>query len=132
MAKLFAELDPAVFVLDCLPNMNAKEVAERVEPFVETLRKSRPTTPIVLVEDRTYSNAFLLPGPRQRNDDSRAALKIAFANLQKLGVQHLHYIPGEDLLGPDNEGTVDSSHPTDLGFLRQAEAFAKVLRGVLR
>ena len=41
---------------------------------------------------------------------------------------NLHYLPGEHLLGDDAEGTVDSSHPTDLGFLRQAEAFAKVLR----
>jgi hypothetical protein len=27
---------------------------------------------------------------------------------------------------------VDSSHPNDLGFMRQANAFAKVLRPLLR
>jgi hypothetical protein len=36
------------------------------------------------------------------------------------------------LLGDDNEGTVDSSHPTDLGFLRQADAFIQVLMPTLR
>jgi hypothetical protein len=132
MAKLFAELDPAVYVLDCLPNMGGKLVSERVEPFVRTLRKARPTTPIVLVEDRTYSNAFLVGSSKQTNDQNRAALKASFQKLHKAGVKDLHYITGDDLLGADNEGTVDSSHPTDLGFMRQAEAFAKVLREVLK
>ena len=39
---------------------------------------------------------------------------------------------GEHLLGDDGEGTVDSSHPTDLGFVRQADAFEKVLRPILK
>jgi hypothetical protein len=39
---------------------------------------------------------------------------------------------GADLLGDDNEGTVDSSHPTDLGFVRQADAFEKALRPLLQ
>ena len=38
MADLLAELDPAIYVLDCLPNLVAAEVKERVEPFVRTLR----------------------------------------------------------------------------------------------
>ena len=35
------------------------------------------------------------------------------------------------LLGDDGEGTVDGSHPTDLGFTRQAAEFERVLRPVL-
>ena len=57
LAELLAELDPAVYVLDCLPNMTAEEVDARVEPFVRALRKAHPETPIVLAEDRTYANA---------------------------------------------------------------------------
>lgn len=132
MADLFAELDPAVYVLDCLPNMGGKEVSERVEPFVRTLRKAHPSTPILLVEDRSYSNAFLLPGPKQRNAESRAALKNAYENLTKAGVGNLHYLEGEHLLGDDGEDTVDASHPTDLGFLRQATAFEKALTPILK
>ncbi len=32
VVKFVAELDPAVFVLDCLPNMNAQQVTERIVP----------------------------------------------------------------------------------------------------
>jgi GDSL-like lipase/acylhydrolase family protein/SGNH-like hydrolase/esterase family protein len=132
IADLLAELDPAVYLLDCLPNMTAAEVIERVEPFVRTLRKAHPKTPIVLVEDRSYTDSFLVTSKRQRNLDSRAALHSAHERLLAAGIQDLYYIPGETLLGDDGEDTVDSSHPTDLGFMRQANAFRPVIEKALR
>lgn len=132
MADLFAELDPAVYVLDCLPNMQAAEVAERVEPFVKRLRQSRPETPILLVEDRSYTNAYILEGPRKRSEESRAALRKAYENLKAAGVKGLYYLEGERLLADDSEGTVDGSHPTDLGFVQHAEAFVEVLAPILK
>lgn len=132
LAQLMAELDAAAYVIDCLPNIGAAEVAERTEPLVAALRAARPQTPIVLVEDRTYSDAFLNPSKRARHDSSRGALKAAFERLTAAGTGRLYYLAGDDLLGQDNEGTVDSSHPTDLGFLRQADAFEPVLRSALQ
>jgi len=132
VATLLAELDPAVYVLDCLPNMSAAQVEQRVEPFVRTLRKAHASTPIVLAEDRTYSNAWLVPAQRRRNSTSRAALKAAYDRLLAAGVKDLRYLPGDPQLGDDDEGTVDGSHPTDLGFLRMADAFGAVLEPVLR
>ncbi|MCU0878425.1 MAG: SGNH/GDSL hydrolase family protein [Pirellulaceae bacterium] len=129
--ELLAELDAAVYVIDCLPNMSAAGVAERTEPTVALLRKAHPTTPIVLVEDRTYGDAHLVASKRERNDTSRAALRAAYERLIAAGDKHLYYIEGEHLLGDDDEGTVDSSHPNDLGFMRQADAFAKVLGPLL-
>jgi hypothetical protein len=132
LAGLLAELDPSVYVLDCLPNMNAAEVTERVEPFVKKLRAAHPRTPIVLVEDRTYADSFLIASKRKRNETSRAALKAAYERLRKSSMKDLHYLKGADLLGDDGEGTVDSSHPNDLGFMRQADAHAKVLGPLLK
>jgi hypothetical protein len=128
---LIAEIDASVFVIDCLPNMTAAEVTERTGPLVKRLRQAWPTTPIVLVEDRTYADAHLNAEKRQRNDTSRAALKAEYDKLMAAGERQLHYIPGEHLLGDDDEGTVDSSHPTDLGFVRQADAMEKVLAPLL-
>ena len=128
MGDLIAELDPAVFVLDCLPNMDAKLVTERVVPFVHKLRKAHPQTPIVLVEDRNYTSGFLRASQRTRNEQNHAALRKAYEGLLAEGVGGLSYLPADKLLGDDGEGTVDSSHPTDLGFYRQAKAMLPVLQ----
>jgi len=132
MADLHAELDPAVYVLDCLPNMDSKMVTERVEPFVRTLRKAHPDTPIILCEDRDYTNSFLITSRRQRNETNHAALQTAFRRLKAAGVKHLYYIPSTKQLGNDSEAAVDGSHPTDLGFMRQVEVFEKVIAPLLK
>ncbi|NNE94182.1 MAG: hypothetical protein HKN23_21245 [Verrucomicrobiales bacterium] len=131
VGALLAELDPAVYVIDCLPNMTGPEVAKRAEPLVRQLREARPDTPIVLVEDRTYDYAWIRKASRDRHELSRSALIRAMDNLVASGVKNLHYIEGADLLGKDGDGTTDGSHPNDLGFLRQAEAFEPVLKKAL-
>jgi len=131
VAQLIAEIDASCYVVDCLPNLEWTAVAQRTEPLVAILRKAHPTTPIVLVEDRSYADSHFITTKRTRNLKSREALKAAFDKL-KPNDKNLHYINGEDLLGDDWEGTVDSSHPTDLGFMRQAEAFQKVLGPLLK
>lgn len=132
IAELLGELDAEVFVIDCLPNLNAMQVAERAEPFVKALRKAKPNAPILLVEDRTYANAAVLPAAMKRHADSRAALKKAYDALLAAGDKKLHYLPGDKLIGDDGEGTVDGSHPTDLGFMRQADVFAEALAPLLK
>ena len=111
--------------------MNAAMVTERCVPLVKQLRKARPNTPIVLVEDRRFPNSWLVPTKSKFHDDNHAALRKAYKELKVAGVKHIYYVEGDLLLGDDFEGTTDASHPNDLGFLRQAEAFAPVLRMAL-
>ena len=131
VGDLMVDVDAACYIIDCLPNMNAAMVTERCVPLVNQLRKARPDTPIVLVEDRRFANSWLVPGRAKFHDDNHAALRKAYEQLKAAGVKHLHYLSGDDLLGDDAEGTTDSSHPNDLGFVRQADAFEPVLRRAL-
>lgn len=132
VTKFIAELDPAVFVLDCLPNMNAKDIEERAAACVKMLREARPATPILLVEDRNYSNDFLIASRREHNEENHRAMREVYAGLQRDKVPHLHYLAADHLLGDDGEATVDGSHPTDLGFERQAAEFHKALAKILK
>lgn len=132
VAQLLAELDPALYVLDALPNMTTAAVAERIEPFVKTLRQAHPQTPIVLVEEVIYPNAKFVQFQQERNVRNNTALKAAYARLRKAGVKQLYYLPSDNLLGKDGEATVDGVHPTDLGFLRMAETIEPVLRRLLK
>ncbi|UCF38704.1 MAG: hypothetical protein JSU96_07670, partial [Acidobacteriota bacterium] len=61
----------------------------------------------------------------------RRELRAAYRRLLEAGVRNLYYLEGERLLGDDSEGATDGSHPSDLGFMRQAEAFEPVLRRAL-
>lgn len=131
LAGLLAELDPAVWVLDPLPNMTPVLVAERAEAFIRRLREARPGTPIVLVEDRTMPMSRFRPIQRKFHDMRRANYRAIFDKLCGEGMAGLHYIEGEALLGDDSEGTVDNSHPNDLGFFRQAQVIEPVLRKAL-
>ena len=132
MADLLAELDPSVYVIDCLPNMVADEIKARVEPLVKKLRAAHPDVPIVLVEDRTMQDSILIAGRMECHLKDRVELKAAYGRLQKDGVKNLYYSPGEHLYGDDGEGSTDGSHANDLGFMRQAEIFAKVLDPLLK
>ncbi|TWT66490.1 SGNH/GDSL hydrolase family protein [Allorhodopirellula solitaria] len=126
------QIDPTVFVIDCLPNMGPADVAAKCVPLIEQLRAAHPSTPIVLVEDRRNTNDWILPKRREHHTQNHAALKAAYRHLVDAGVQNLHYIPGDHLYGDDGEGATDGSHASDLGFMRQANVFEPVLRQALK
>ena len=105
----------------------SKAIKLVIKDLVKLIRKGRPNTPIVLVEDRRYTNSWLTPYKSKFHDENHAALKKAYDLLKTEGVQQLYYLPGDNLLGHDTEGTTDASHPNDLGFIRQADAFEPVL-----
>lgn len=132
VVDLLAELDPSVYVIDCLPNMDAALVKERTEPLVRTIRAARPSAPLLLVEDRTFSQAGLVPSLIQGHKERRAELAGAYRRLQAAGVTGLHYLKADRLLGLDSEGTTDGSHPNDLGMMRYAEALRPALKGMTR
>ncbi len=123
LAELLAELDPSVYVLDCLWNMSPDLVSTRIEPFVKTLRAARPDTPILLAEDCSVRNVC----PTEKG----TILRTIYEKLTAEGVKNLHFVSSEGMLGDDTEGTVDGCHPNDLGMMRQAEVFSKAISPLL-
>ena len=64
-----------------------RNLCQVVEPFVMTVRKARAETPVLLVEDRSYANSYLLPEPRKRNTESRAAWLQILSLLDRTGAK---------------------------------------------
>jgi hypothetical protein len=125
--ELVAELDPVIFVIDATHNINhfpPEEIEKRVTSIINAIREKRPDTPIVLVGSSEQNPANAPARSEQAQD---RAIRAA----RERGVKGLHVIPGRKLLGDDGEGTVDGVHPTDLGFLRHADAITPVLRRIL-
>ena len=132
VAQLLAELDPAAYVLDPLPNMKEEWVVPRLERFIEILRAAHPKTPIVLVENVPYPDGEFV-GPRgEHYTKSNARLRELYQRLVRAGDKNLLYVPAMGLIGADGEGTVDGTHPTDLGFMRMADAIEPALKRALK
>lgn len=125
------QVDAAAYVIDCLPNMLPAQVTQKCVPLIQQLRAAKPETPIILVEDRRFTNDWITPAKHKFHTDNHAALRAAYESLVAAGVKNLHYIKGDTLYGDDTEGATDASHASDLGFMRQAEAFLPVLRKAL-
>lgn len=134
LAKIFAELDPAVFVLDPIPNMSEEMVKERAIPFIQILREHHPDTPILLVEDRINSNAWIKSNQFAGHYAKQKWYKKAYDHFKALGDKNIYYLPHDNLLGDqlDWDGTVDSSHPNDLGMYRMTDELERVLRPILK
>tara|TARA_B100001029_G_scaffold179625_1_gene189974 strand:+ start:1124 stop:2251 length:1128 start_codon:yes stop_codon:yes gene_type:complete len=132
VGSLLVELNPCVFVIDCLPNMNESTVSERAVPLVKKIRETHEKTPILLVEDRSFTSTRFFPARKKRHQKNRIALKNAFKELQNLGLKNIFYLDGDNLLGQDGEAATDGSHPSDLGMVRYADAYEPALRAILK
>ena len=132
MAHFLAELDPSVFVLDPLPNMSERMIDERFEHFLRILREARPSTPIVLIENIEYTDGDFVETRRARFTVANSRLREIYKRLTKSGEKQIFFVQAARLTGDDGEGTVDGTHPTDLGFLRMADAIEPVLNRALK
>jgi lysophospholipase L1-like esterase len=128
VAALLAELDPAAFVLDSLPNLETAQAIDRLPKFIDILRAKRPKTPIVLVENLTYTNSRFVADREKKWRSSNEFLKSLVQRLHAAGDQHLFLVNAENLIGDDGEATVDSLHPTDAGFMRMADGLEPEIR----
>jgi len=128
VAECIRRIDAALFVVDCLPNVNPEVARERIGPFVATLREHHGETPILFVGDRLFGDHAFMAGryriQRERTDAQRAVL----APLMERD-RHLHLIEHHDFFGDD--GTDDGSHPNDLGYRRFAEHLAPAIAAIL-
>ena len=129
IVELLAELDPSLYVVDSLVNMEPGIVEERMRNLLEVLRRKRPDTPLVLMEEPVPPTIFVRE--RTLQTPKSAILQKVFNDSAGGWGGRLSLVRGDMLLGDDGEGTVDGIHPTDLGFLRMADVLAPVIARVL-
>ncbi len=130
VAHLLAELDPALTVIGPAPSLKEEFALSRLETFFGILRQAHPQTPVVFVSNAVYQDAWTSPLRFEPTQRANAAMQAVFHKLQS---QHadVHFIDGTIMLGDDGEAAVDGTHPTDVGFLRMAQALAPQLQEIL-
>ena len=137
VAALLGELKPRLFVMDCLPNMQAPAVNASAVPVLRQLRSAfGDGVPIVLLEGHTYTNAWIKPSVKAAQDAKRAAQRGAMARAAAQGVKNLHYVGGDGKLASLGEAQYDATggagvHPSNIAHLRMAEFVADQLKPLL-
>lgn len=122
VAEPLAELDPAVYVIDCTWNMGVGQEVymDRIGQLVRTIRAAHPLTSMIFVGQSHMR-------PEAHPTDLSKRQEAAVLALRKEGFEGLILVPGDDLIGDDGEGTVDGVHPNDLGMDRHARALFPIV-----
>ena len=133
IAEYMAQVkDPAMFVLDNVPNSSASTIDEKEEKFFRILRDAHPDVPIVFIENPNYPH-LVFDKVRAADVNARnASMKAVYDKLKKAGEKKIYYIKGDTMLGTDGEATVDGTHFTDLGMVRYTEYVLPTLRKALK
>ena len=97
--------------------------------FIRTLRAARANTPILLVQDRNFDNGICTPQYRDERPLKNKALDEVISRLQGDGIPNLHLARHPNWYG--NDGSVDGSHPNDLGAYRMATRLLPTIQSIL-
>lgn len=127
---LAAVPNPAMYVLDFVPNVSDEQIDTLMVPFVEILEAAHPGIPMLFVEDPMFTQARL---DTRMHDEVTRRNGLMKAQYEKLAARfpNLYYLPGGEIIGHDNEASVDGLHYTDVGFMRYSDLLEPVLRNIL-
>lgn len=125
MIDYLATLDPSVFVLDYDHNAPTPEHLEAThEKLFKTFRAAHPYTPVIMIS-KPRPEAIFASADYQRRD----IIMRTYLNAKNGGDENVWFIDGSTLM--TIEATVDTCHPTDLGFTIMADGIEPVLRVAL-
>ncbi|MFI3314376.1 MAG: SGNH/GDSL hydrolase family protein [Rikenellaceae bacterium] len=133
LIDMIIEIDAAIYILDCMPNLQytpINDLTELICKQVKRIREKRPTTPILLADHLGYSNRESVTSQNSLTMNTVVAQKNAFNALKEEGVENIYHLDFESLNMP-TEALVDYVHPSDYGMLVYAKAYEKELREIL-
>lgn len=126
--------DPACLIVDYEGNCVSTELFRQTLPqFISIYRTAHPLTPILVVSRIRYAREELTPHLYEMRIERQRFEQSLVNELREQGDLNIYFFDGSRSLGGADffECTVDGSHPTDLGFLRMADALEPVLKTLL-
>ena len=128
MCEYLADLRSSVYVLDYDYNAPNAEYLEKTHyPLYETVRKKNPHTPIIFVSKPDYEYDA-------ESAKRRAVIYSTYCRAKAQGDEMVWFVDGEQMYGSfeRNACTVDTCHPSNLGFYRMAKTLAPILKEALK
>ncbi|QNL52593.1 SGNH/GDSL hydrolase family protein [Olivibacter sp. SDN3] len=132
VADMIAEISADAFVLDCVPNSSPTLIRERTGYLVKAIRARHPDAPIIVMQSVIRESGYVNRATGEKVALQNQYIEEEVMKLQKNGVKNLHLIPAVDFLGHDHEGTVDGTHPNDMGFDRMIQVITPRILAILK
>lgn len=126
MANYISSLEQSIFVLDYDANAPTIEhLASTHEPFFLKVREKNPNLPIIMMG---RPNAY----PSEEGKKRSAVILKTYMNALNRGDSLTYYIDMPQAIRTfcGNDGTVDNSHPNDLGFRCMAYAIISTIKSL--
>ena len=133
VVSLLTELDPQIYVVDCLPNMTGfpfDTTKARLIKTVTTLRKAHPSVPVLIAEDADGNINYLNENRAKAYNKVNQAGMEAFEEMKASGVEDIYYLSAQEI-GFNSESTVEGTHPNDEGMRSYATAYEAKIREIL-
>lgn len=126
IANYIKDLDMSVFVYDYDFNAPSYEhLAETHERMFKIIREANPKLSIIIMSKPKFYPA---PADVKRKE----LIRSTYENAKAAGDENVYFIDGKELMSvPGIEGTVDGTHPTDLGFFSMAKRIYPLLKQIL-
>lgn len=121
VADMVASLPADVYLLDCIPNSSPEEITERTNYLVKTIRQKHPYAPIILMQSLVREHGYFNEKVGTHVKNQNQAAQAEFNRLIQEGIKDVYFLPSANFLGQDHEGTVDGTHPNDIGFERMVQ-----------
>lgn len=129
--KLLSEVDAAMYVIDCMPNMTndrAALIRPRLEKGIRLLR-SKSKAPILLVEHDGYMGFYASDKKGEDFRKTNEELRAVYESM-KDEAGGLYYLTFDEL-GLSMDSQVDGVHATDLGMQQYADAYYRKITDIL-
>lgn len=131
LADIIGDTDADMFIFDGFSNPSAEMIHERLKPFVKRIREKHPNTPLVFLQTfvREWANFDL--NKRKFEDDKRKAAEEEMAEIMKTD-KNVYFLNPGLYQGTDHEGSIDGTHPTDLGYQRAVDNIEPKIRELMK
>lgn len=119
------------FVFDTFSNPTAEEITTRFDEFVDIVRDAHPGVPMIFLQtERRETRNFNIKRDASEQAKQDAAEQVVKSRMKT--DKHIYFIDSEGFLGDDHLGTVDGTHPNDLGFARMLEVITPKIKKILK
>lgn len=135
MAEYIAEKDMSIFVMEYDHNAPNPEYLKKTHyNFYKIVREKHPDIPIIMVSKHDFNAISYYVKSQQENVERRQIVIDSYERAKSEGDKNVYFLDGKTLLECNDGdcGTVDGTHPNDLGFYMIAKAFKPIIEKLLK